>query len=146
MKDLFLAFLICCLGSQSFCEGNKSFSEWYEVGRLAYLDNDWEQCVQGFEKALTAYKTYKNISLGCKRMCQKSTKNQHILTQANLEDDLQFYQKKILYTLCNIKCKAASPFFVRDDDFVKKEVLEHFESQEPYNYLQLCYHQVSFRI
>ena len=144
MKAPFLAFVFYSLGFQSFCVGDKSFAEWYEFGRLAYLDNDWEQCVQGFEKALQTYKTHKNISLGCKRQCQNDTKNQHILNQANLEDDLQFYQKKILYTLCNIKCKAASPFFVRDDDFVNKEVLAHFESQEPYNYLQLCYHQVSF--
>lgn len=153
MKALLVAFILCfrCF---SFGEAtNKSFSEWYEIGRLAYLDNDWELCVQGFEKAVQAYKSYQNINLACKKQCQNRTKdNQDKIFQirkedsTHLDDDLLFYSKKIFYTLCIIKCKATSTNFVKDDDFVSKKVLEHFEALEPYNYLQLCYFQVSFEV
>ena len=158
MKALLVAFILCFRRFHFGEATNKSFSEWYEIGRLAYLDNDWEHCVQGFEKAVQAYKSYQNINLGCKKQCQNQSRdNQDTILQITKEDSthledeskllsLSYESKKIFYTLCIIKCKATSTNFVKEDDFVSKKVLEHFEALEPYNYLQLCYFQVSFEV
>ena len=132
---------------RSLSVATKSFSEWYELGRLSYLDNDWVHCVEGFEKALQAFKSYQKINLSCKKKCQQEAQEETMLQgqdPSHLDNDLQFYSQKIFYTLCSIKCKSTSKSYVKDDDFASKEVLQHFEALEPYNYLQLCYFQVSF--
>ena len=144
MKALLVAFI---LYFRSLSVATKSFSEWYELGRLSYLDNDWVHCVEGFEKALQAFKSYQKINLSCKKKCQQEAQEETMLQgqdPSHLDNDLQFYSQKIFYTLCSIKCKSTSKSYVKDDDFASKEVLQHFEALEPYNYLQLCYFQVSF--
>ena len=85
MKALLVAFILCFRRFHFGEATNKSFSEWYEIGRLAYLDNDWEHCVQGFEKAVQAYKSYQNINLGCKKQCQNQSRdNQDKILQRTL--------------------------------------------------------------
>ena len=87
------------------------------------------------------------INLSCKRQCQKSDKekvknDRKILPIEAHDEDLEFYEKKILEALCLLQCKFNHPDFFSDDEFLPKDQLYLYESLEPYNYLQLCYYQV----
>ena len=65
-----------------------------------------------------------------------------ILTEST-DEELLFYEKKVLSTLCLLKCKFSQPDFVSADEFLHRDQLFLYETLEAYNYLQLCYFQVS---
>jgi leucine proline-enriched proteoglycan (leprecan) len=56
-------------------------------------------------------------------------------------DDLQFFEKMIRKTLCLLKCSKHNPKGGLNG--LAKSVVEEFEELKPYEYLQLCYYQVS---
>ena len=67
---------------------------------------------------------------------------QDLILAENASEELLFYEKKVLSTLCLLKCKFSQPDFVSADEFVHREQLFLHETFEAYNYLQLCYYQV----
>ena len=111
-------------------------SEWSH-----FLENDWQSCVSNFERSIKAYKSYITINTLCRRQCQNVPKQDLILAE-NASEELLFYEKKVLSTLCLLKCKFSQPDFVSADEFVHREQLFLHETFEAYNYLQLCYYQV----
>ena len=108
---------------------------------VPFLENDWQSCVSNFEKSIKAYKSYITINTLCRRQCQNVPKQDLILAE-NASEELLFYEKKVLSTLCLLKCKFSQPDFVSADEFVHREQLFLHETFEAYNYLQLCYYQV----
>ena len=106
-----------------------------------FLENDWQSCVSNFERSIKAYKSYITINTLCRRQCQNVPKQDLILAE-NASEELLFYEKKVLSTLCLLKCKFSQPDFVSADEFVHREQLFLHETFEAYNYLQLCYYQV----
>ena len=119
----------------------KSLADLFEAGKNFYLENDWQSCVSNFEKSIKAYKSYITINTLCRRQCQNVPKQDLILAE-NASEELLFYEKKVLSTLCLLKCKFSQPDFVSADEFVHREQLFLHETFEAYNYLQLCYYQV----
>ena len=107
------------------------------------LENDWQSCVTNFETAIKAYKSYIKINSQCRRQCQEVSK-QDLILEENSSEELLFYEKKVLITLCLLKCKFSQPDFVSADEFVHRDQLFPFETLEAYNYLQLCYYQVRY--
>lgn len=138
IKDLslILIFLKFCVSEES----PLTFEEWYEMGKEAYLENSWEKCVENIEKSLETYHTHIKAILTCGLQC-KNPKNQSIFND-NQDLELVFFEHKIKTTLCLLQCKAYAKDFKKDNEYVSKEVTKEFEEYEPYNYLQLCYHQV----
>ena len=67
---------------------------------------------------------------------------QDLILTEKASEELLFYEKKVLSTLCLLKCKFSQPDFVSADEFVHREQLFLHETFEAYNYLQLCYYQV----
>ena len=108
---------------------------------VPFLENDWQSCVSNFERSIKAYKSYITINTLCRRQCQNVPKQDLILAE-NASEELLFYEKKVLSTLCLLKCKFSQPDFVSADEFVHREQLFLHETFEAYNYLQLCYYQV----
>lgn len=139
------SLVIFCEIHQVTCKKRKSLTELYVDARHAYLDNDWAKCAQGFEKAIEAYKAYLRVNVECKQKCkneeEKRGKSDLISAGANSKD-LAFYEKKVITTLCLLRCKFSHPDYLSNDEFTSKNQLELYESLEPYNFLQLCYHQV----
>ena len=123
------------------CTYNKyiNFEEWFNLGKSAYLENDWKNCAEHFESALEAYHTFVNITLFCKNKCKNPKET---LLFDNTDEELKFYEQKIRITLCLLNCKKSHKDYIEANDFVQKSILQDFENYEPYNYLQLCYFQV----
>ena len=132
---LLILFNICVCD-----ESPLTFEEWYEMGKEAYLENNWEKCVENIEKSLETYHTHIQAILKCGHQC-KNSKNQTIFND-NQDSELVFFECKIKTTLCLLQCKSNAKDFKKDNEYVSKEVIKEFEDYEPYNYLQLCYHQV----
>lgn len=117
----------------------KSCEALYEEGVRAYLDNDYEKCVTRFEEAIEKYKLYNKLVQNCRLKCKDEAELTDWLYTVNIED-LRFYEKAIKNTLCIIKCKSESNFGKYN---LNSEVESLFENRKPYEYLHICYFQVS---
>lgn len=118
----------------------ESCAELYEKGVDAYLDNDFERCVSNFEAALALYRSYTKKLQICRLRCAEEAELSEPLYHVDIEN-LRFYEKAIRNTLCIIKCKEKSEIFGAYN--IDKETESLFENRKPYEYLHICYFQVS---
>jgi hypothetical protein len=132
----------------------KSYEELYVVAKRAYLDNDWTNCVKYMNLALGDYKLQQNVVIQCQRMCRKKLEDAKPLVDSISADgggggggggveeaDLMFYERITHNTLCLMRCKRAAFNGTRIEQ-VSPDVRGEFEKKKPYDYLQLCHHQV----
>lgn len=112
----------------------------YEEGVRAYLDNNFEECVGRFEESIEKYKLYSKSVQNCRLKCKDEAELSDWLYTVNI-DDLRFYEKAIKNTLCIIKCKSDDNVFAKYN--LNHEVEALFENRKPYEYLHICYFQVS---
>ncbi len=57
-------------------------------------------------------------------------------------DNLHFFEKMVKQTLCLMNCKNSTMPELSAQ--LPKEVMDDFERKMPYDYLQLCYYNVSY--
>lgn len=133
---IFLTIMVSCTRSDS------SFDELFTIARDSYLLNDWQNCVEYMERALTAYHQVQGNVTACKIRCRKMAKEEPPLGLENVEN-LHYYEEAIRTTLCIMRCKAK--VFGEDGDRldrVPKKIMDDFLTRTTYDYLQLCYYQV----
>ncbi len=134
--------LLATLVLKIHCNESKSFEELFNLGKEAYLSNDWSVCSVNMEKAIRTYKEFSEIMLECQESCHNFVFD-HMIDKEF--EELRFYEKMIRSTLCLIRCKKAKFGDSADANhqFASEATIQLFETKEPYNYLQLCYSQVS---
>ena len=114
----------------------ESFPHLYELGKEAYLDEDWGYCVKYMESAINEYRVYHQEWTQCRLRCDCDKGFEPLMKQD--VDDLHFYDKQIRKTLCLIKeCKGGL-----SQNQIASDILSEFDTKLPYNYLQLCYLKV----
>lgn len=118
----------------------ESCAELYDKGVAAYLGNDFIGCVAYLEDALEKYRAYTRKLQNCRLRCANDVELAEPLYHVDIED-LGFYERAIRNTLCIMKCKNKSGAFGAYNLDKKTESL--FENRKPYEYLHLCYFQVS---
>lgn len=119
-----------------------TLSELYESAVEAYLNEEWDECIKRFTKALHGYKIYKQTLIKCRRNCAMEAEGWQPFYPENIED-LHFYEKKVRETLCLMKCNQDYK------DIANKEKLKRlpvdmerkFIEHRVYEYLHICYYQ-----
>lgn len=146
-KMLVFVFLCVCLlakrcvSSEMVVTGaEKTCDAVYRDGIEAYLEERWQDCIDNFEHALSSYRLLKQTTVNCRLMCHAAADETSPMGPKSV-DDLQFFEKMIRTTLCLLKCSKHNP---KDGlNGLPKSVLKELEDLKPYEYLQLCYYQVS---
>jgi hypothetical protein len=113
----------------------------YRDGIEAYLEEKWQDCIDNLEHALSGYRTLKQITVNCRIKCHAEADESRTLMGPRNIDDLQFFEKMVRKTLCLLKCSRHNPKGGLNG--LPKDVEKEFEDLKPYEYLQLCYYQVS---
>jgi hypothetical protein len=121
-------------------ETKKSCDVMYRDGVEAYLDERWQDCIDSFERAVSEYRTLKRNAVNCRIKCHAEADESSFMGPKQIED-LQFFEKMVRNTLCLLKCSEYSPKGGLNG--LPKDVQKEFEELRPYEYLQLCYFQVS---
>lgn len=121
-------------------EKEKSCDVLYRDGVEAYLDERWKDCIDNLERAVAGYRELKQTAVNCRLMCQTQAEESPFMGPKNI-DDLQFFEKMVRKTLCLLKCNKHNPKGGLNG--LPKNVEKQFEDLRPYEYLQLCYYQVS---
>ena len=131
-----------------------NFEDLFLYGKDAYLSNDWKMCIYYMEKAVEDYRFYNDQVIRCKMECRRdadwspapsaeseTSSSVALLVGEDADEDVRFFEKAVRNTLCLMKCKRL--LFGKDRaEQTAAETIKEFESKSPYNYLQLCYHQV----
>jgi hypothetical protein len=113
----------------------------YRDGIQAYLEERWQDCIDNLEHALSQYQELKQTTVNCRIKCHEEADETRTLMGRRNIDDLQFYEKMVRNTLCLLKCGRHNPKGGLNG--LPKDVEKEFEDLKPYEYLQLCYYQVS---
>lgn len=113
----------------------------YEKGVESYLENNFSECINYFEKAVIKYQQYRKTLQNCRLACKREAEDAEPLYPVDVEN-LSFFEKTIRTTLCVIKCHDkligdSGKFNINED------IESLFEKKKPYEYLHLCYFQVS---
>jgi len=121
-------------------ETHKSCDVLYREGVEAYLDERWQDCIDSFERGVSEYRTLKQNTVNCRIECHSEADESPFMGPKEI-DDLQFFEKMVRNTLCLLKCSKYNPKGGLNG--LPKDVQKEFEQLRPYEYLQLCYFQVS---
>lgn len=121
----------------------KPFTQLYDIGVSAYLENNWNDCIVHLELAMHEFKVYRQGTVNCRLHCAYQNDLEEPFYQVST-DGLQFFDLMLKRTVClsncykkTLKSQYLPPFFVSQYYF------ERFLSMRPYEYLQLCYYRVS---
>jgi hypothetical protein len=122
-------------------ETQKSCDVLYRNGVEAYLDERWQDCIDSLEQAVEGFRTLKQDTVNCRTKCHVEADESPLFMGPKEIDDLQFFEKMVRKTLCLLKCNKYNP--KGGLNALPKNVQKEFEQLRPYEYLQLCYFQVS---
>lgn len=111
----------------------------YTKGVEAYLENRFEDCVVHLEAAIQIYRIYIKKLQNCRITCTEEAEQSDPLYSIDVEN-LRFYEKAIRNTLCLVKCGKKDNVFTSQ---LNRETIQVFENRKPYEYLHICYYQVS---
>lgn len=128
------------LGETAAEETQKSCDVLYRDGVEAYLDERWQDCIDSFERAVSEYRTLKQNTVNCRIQCHAEADESSFMGPKEM-DDLQFFEKMVRNTLCLLKCNKHNSKGGMNG--LPEKVQKDFEHLRPYEYLQLCYYQVS---
>ncbi|XP_066602566.1 prolyl 3-hydroxylase 2-like isoform X2 [Prorops nasuta] len=123
-------------------EKSESVGKLYENAVDAYLEENWDECIEAFNKAIHGYKMYKRMITNCRKKCKIQAAGYTPIFAEDF-DDFHFYEKKIQETLCLLSCNqdyhevAGKKALTR----VPKDIENKFVENRPYEYLHNCYYQ-----
>ena len=130
-------------GETAGAETEKSCDVSYSDGVDAYLDERWQDCIDNLELAVTSYRLLKQGTVNCRLKCHAEADESSFIGPKHF-DELQFFEKMVRNTLCLLKCNKYNPKGGLNG--LPKKVEKELEDLRPYEYLQLCYYQVSANI
>ncbi|KAG7199780.1 hypothetical protein KM043_000443 [Ampulex compressa] len=114
----------------------------FERAVRAYLEEDWDGCIEGFREAQHGYKLYKRSVTNCRERCRKEVTGSSPMLPENIED-LHFYEKKVKETLCLMACNRDYREVARAKvlDRLPRELERKLVARQVYEYLHVCYYQ-----
>lgn len=121
---------------------NLTIEEMFEKAVEAYLEEDWDRCIEGFNRALHGHKLYKRMVINCRQKCRAQADGSTPFFPENIED-LHFYERKVKETLCLLTCNqdylqiTGPGALMRPSKETEQKIYDH----KYYDYLHLCYYQ-----
>lgn len=138
---VFVFLCVCMLVTRRVSCTDRACDALYRDGIEAYLEERWQVCIDSLEHALSEYRLLRQTAVNCRIKCHAEGDEFQTLVGPRNIDDLQFFEKMVRKTLCLLKCNRHNPKAGLNG--LPKDVEKEFEELKPYEYLQICYFQVS---
>lgn len=121
---------------------NKTLNELYEDAVRAYLDENWDRCIERFNAVTYGYKTYKRAIANCRKKCREKAAGEAPIFPENI-DDMHFYEKKVRETLCLLTCNQEYREIAGSKALrvLPRETEQKLMQHKIYEYLHICYYQ-----
>ncbi|KOC68177.1 Synaptonemal complex protein SC65 [Habropoda laboriosa] len=121
---------------------NRTLNELFEDAVQAYLEDNWDRCIDDFNAVSHGYKVYKRMIVNCRKKCRSKADGEAPIFPENI-DDLYFYEKKVKETLCLLMCNheyreiAGAKALKTLPRETEQKLIDH----RVYEYLHICYYQ-----
>lgn len=122
---------------------SRPFTQLYDAGIDAYLENNWRDCILYLETAIHEFRVFRHALINCRVQCYFVNEQLQPFFGGNIEQ-LQFFDLITRRALCLGDChnkllrkQYLPPFHLH------RVYRDRFISKKPYEYLQLCYYKVS---
>ncbi|KZC12803.1 Synaptonemal complex protein SC65, partial [Dufourea novaeangliae] len=122
--------------------GNRTLHQIYGDAVHAYLEEDWDRCIEGFNEVTHGYKVYKRMVINCREKCRTKAAGATPILPENIED-LHFYEKKVRETLCLLTCNQEYREIAGSKALktLPRETEYKLVDNRVYEYLHICYYQ-----
>ncbi|XP_031839217.2 prolyl 3-hydroxylase 1 isoform X1 [Nomia melanderi] len=119
---------------------NRTLHEIFRDAVQAYLEEDWDGCIEDFNEVSHGYKMYKRMVTNCRQKCRMRAAGDAPIFPENIED-LHFYEKKLVETLCLLTCnqeyrEIAGTLTLKT---LPRETEHKLIDYRVYEYLHICY-------
>ncbi|XP_033341231.2 prolyl 3-hydroxylase 2 isoform X2 [Megalopta genalis] len=120
----------------------RTLHEIYRDAVGAYLDEDWDRCIEDFNEVSHGYKVYKRVVVNCRQKCRTKAASEVPIFPEDLED-LHFYEKKIVETLCLLTCNQEYMEIAGNKALktLPRETETKLVNYHVYEYLHNCYYK-----
>ncbi|XP_078048000.1 prolyl 3-hydroxylase 1 isoform X2 [Augochlora pura] len=120
----------------------RTLHEIYRDAVGAYLDNDWDRCIEDFNEVSHGYKVYKRTVVNCRKKCRTKANSEIPIFPEDV-DDLHFYEKKVGETLCLLTCNQEYLEIAGDKALktLPRETEAKLANYHVYEYLHNCYYK-----
>nr|XP_033341231.1 prolyl 3-hydroxylase 2-like isoform X2 [Megalopta genalis] len=120
----------------------RTLHEIYRDAVGAYLDEDWDRCIEDFNEVSHGYKVYKRVVVNCRQKCRTKAAREVPIFPEDLED-LHFYEKKIVETLCLLTCNQEYMEIAGNKALktLPRETETKLANYHVYEYLHNCYYK-----
>ena len=127
-------------GADAF--GRDAYGTLYQLGKDAYLEEDYRSCVSLLLQALQERRDFEQLVVDCRERCRGEAAAETLLLAGETADGLAAFERLIRETRCLVQCHRN-----RLGDHLQKYydsswADDDFRSRKPYEYLQLCFYKV----
>ncbi|XP_043256674.1 prolyl 3-hydroxylase 1-like [Colletes gigas] len=121
---------------------NKTLNDLFNDAVQAYLEEDWDSCIDNFNLVSHGYNVYKRTMINCRQKCRTVAAGAAPIFAENIED-LHFYEKKIKETLCLLTCNREYREIAGAKVLKRLPLATEYKLMDlkVYEYLHICYYQ-----
>ncbi|OAD59085.1 Prolyl 3-hydroxylase 1, partial [Eufriesea mexicana] len=121
---------------------NRTLNEVFADAVHAYLEEDWDRCIEDFNIVTYRYKIYKRMIVNCRQKCRVEAAGAPPIFPEDIED-LHFYEKKVRETLCLLMCNQEYLDISGSKTLktLSRETEQKLVDNRVYEYLHICYYQ-----
>lgn len=121
---------------------NRTLNELFMDAVHAYLEEDWDYCIENFNAVSHGYKVYKRMIINCRKKCRIYAAGTAPIFPENIED-LHFYEKKVRETLCLLTCNQEYREIAGSKalKMLSRDIEQKLVERRVYEYLHNCYYQ-----
>jgi len=136
---LVLCFDISKTELTGFGKDSIAYDELYQSARTAYDNENHQEAVSYFEKAIADYRHESEVKGHCWLRCQDSLKDTQKVYSTVLDGQLNYLHFIIKTRSCFQLCKEK---FLGRRTRIGKDITKLFVDREPYSFLQYSYYKV----
>ncbi|XP_037092514.1 prolyl 3-hydroxylase 2-like [Pollicipes pollicipes] len=121
--------------------GPHAYGELFQLGKDAYLEEDYQSCVNLLLEALQSQRAYEQLLLDCRDRCREEAGRETLMLDDQQPDELRVFERLIRQTRCLVQCQRQRLGNHLQEFYDSAWADEEFRTRKPYEYLQLCYYK-----
>nr|XP_039256228.1 cartilage-associated protein-like [Styela clava] len=140
---IFSLLLVCFIIQRTSSQTTPGISIQNVIARAVddYKDENYEDCIKGFEAGLVHWRMLKHIDTTCGLRCKNLNISKEIGINMDGFDELIAYGNILAQANCIKLCKEEHPFTKSKIQRPSDDFVADFDTREPYNYLQFAYYK-----
>ncbi|KAF0305480.1 Cartilage-associated protein [Amphibalanus amphitrite] len=136
---LLLGLVLVSGGAEAL--GHEAYGSLYQMGKEAYLEEDYRSCVNLLLQALQGRREFEQLLVECRHRCRQQAAGEPLLITDAADGELATFERLIRETRCLVQCHRERLGQHVQQFYDSAWADDEFRERKPYEYLQLCYYK-----